>query len=133
MFFPNFFTFVQVQDEFTTIATQILSSCGFEESPLMKIPNSPRTHIAIMNSYEQRRISRERANKVFRKWDHCEITFQIEKVQMWPHYNRETGERKLMCCFKVKSPTIEAICEDLGWEVTSVHYNMHMSVSEKYE
>ena len=132
MFFPNFFTFVQVQDEFTTIATKILSSHGFEESALMEIPNSPRTHISIMNSYEQRRLSREKAYEVLRKWRYCEITFQIEKVQMWEHYYRETGEQKLMYCFKVKSPMIEDIREDLGCQPKSLNYNMHMSVSEKY-
>jgi hypothetical protein len=132
MFFPNFFTFIQVQDEFTTIATQLLSSCGFEESALMESSNSPRTHISIMNRFEQRRVSRQRAYQVLRRWRDCEVTFQIEKVQMWVHLSKETGEQRLNCCFKVKSATIEAIRVDLGWEPENIHYNMHMSVSEKY-
>ena len=131
MFLPNFFTFIQVNDDFTHLATEILSSFGFEEGPLMRRANTPRTHISVMNTFEQRRVSQERANQVKRKWRNRKITFSIEKVQIWRHFVRETGDSKLVCCFKVKSAMIEAIRKDLGWTPTSTHYNMHMSVSEK--
>ena len=132
MFFPNFFTFIQVDDNFTHLATEILASCGFEEGPLMSRPNTPRTHISVLNSFEQRRVPEETAYQVERKWRNREVPFRIETVEIWRHIKKETGEQKLLCCFKVKSAMIEAIREDLGKEPTSIHYNMHMSVSEKY-
>ena len=85
-----------------------------------------------MNGFEQRRVSRERAYQVQRKWNNREVTFQIEKVEMWVHRGKNTEDLKLLCCLKVKSATIDAIRADLGWRPYSIHYNMHMNVSEKY-
>ena len=131
MFFPNFFTFVQVSDEFGIKATQILSSSEFQLSHLMEKDDSPRTHISVMNSTEQRQVPQWRAYQVRRKWHDWEVPFQIEKVQIWVRTSNRTQERKLMCCLKIKSELIETIRMDLGCEPSSSHYNMHMMVSEK--
>ena len=131
MFIPGFFTCIQVSDEFAIKATQILSTSGFELSPLMEKQNSPRTHISVMNSTERRQVPQWRAHQVRRKWQNCEIPFLIENVQMWVHTSNETQERKLLCCLKIKSELIKIIRVDLGCEPSSTHYNMHMVVSEK--
>ena len=131
MFFPNFFTFVQVHDDFANIATEILSSSGFRQGSLMEKRNTPRTHISIMNKREQRRVSKMKAYEVQNKWRGSKVTFQIEKVQMWWHYC-QGEEKKLVCCFKINSAMIDAIREDLGLDPYSFDYNMHMSISEKY-
>ena len=97
----------------------------------MRRYNTPRTHISVMNNHEQSRVPEEVANHVRRKWLNKMITFSIEKVQIWRHVVKETGDPKLVCCFKVKSAMIEEIRMDLGWTPTSEQYNMHMSVSKK--
>ena len=132
MFLQNLFTCIKVRNEYSTIATQLLSPYGFQESPLTEKANSPGTHISIINGFEQRRVSRERAYQVQRKWKNSEVTFQIEKVEMWVHRGKNTEDLKLLCCLKLKSATIDAIRADLGWRPYSIHYNMHMNVSEKY-
>ena len=98
----------------------------------MSRANTPRTHISVLNSFEQKRVPEETAYQVERKWRNREVPFEIETVEIWRHIKKERGEHKLLCCFKVKSAMIEAIRENLGKEPTSIHYNMHMSVSEKY-
>ena len=74
----------------------------------MSRANTPRTHISVLNSFEQRRVPEETAYQVERKWRNREVPFEIETVEIWRHIKKERGEH------------------------TYIHYNMHMSVSEKY-
>ena len=131
MFFPKYFSCIKVMDDFSTISSNILSTYGFQEVSLMKIPDSPRTHISIMNNYEQRRVTKYQAYRTARKWQGCEVTFKICAVNMCIHNVRNTQEKKLLCSFQVHSPTIDAIRIDLGCSPLNEYYNMHMTVCEK--
>ena len=131
MFFPNFFTCIQVQDEFSITCSQVLSEYGFQEIALLHKPNSPRTHISVMNGYEQKRVTKNRAYKTSRRWQECEVSFKIESVSMWIHNIKNGNGYKLLCSFQVYSPMIENMRVDLGCDLSNVYYNMHMTVSEK--
>ena len=131
MFFPNFFTCIQVQDNFSTICTQVLSEYGFQEIALLHKPNSPRTHISVMNKYEQKRVSKKTAYKTWNKWQELEVSFKIESVSMWIHKIKNGNGYKLLCSFQVYSHMIEDVRVDLGCDLSNEHYNMHMTVSEK--
>ena len=131
MFFPNCFSCIKVNDDFSTISSKILSAYGFQEVSLMKVPDSPRTHISIMNNYEKKRVKKYRAYRTARKWQDCEVTFRIYAVTMCIHNVKNTQHKKLLCSFQIHSPTIDAIRIDLGCSPSNVYYNMHMTVCEK--
>ena len=107
-FLQNGFTYISISDAFSRIPTEIMHPFGFREVTLMNKPNTPRTHISVMNYAEQRRVSRRR-----------------------PHTVQETGEKKWNCCLKTTSNHIEAIRVDLGLEHESESFNINLTVCEK--
>jgi hypothetical protein len=127
----NCFTYVQIPDVFSTIPTEILKQIGYQEVPLMAKVDSPRTHISVMTTVEQRRTTRSRAKKVWKKWKDKKINFKIVDVQIWPHTTKETEERKWICSFSVRSQQVEEIRADLGWQPMQHFYNMHITLCEK--
>lgn len=127
----NCFTYVQIPDVFSTIPTEILKQIGYQEVPLMAKVNSPRTHISVMTTVEQRRTTRSRAKKVWKKWKDKKNNFKIVDVQIWPHTTKETEERKWICSFSVRSQQVEEIRADLGWQPMQHFYNMHITLCEK--
>ena len=60
----NLFMYVKVSDQFSKEATKILANYGFEEALSMKTPGSPKIHVSILTSWEQKRSSKMRMKKL---------------------------------------------------------------------
>ena len=127
----NCFTYIKVSDEFSSIPTEILRPHGYQGLSIMKKQNSPRTHISVLTSVEQRKTSRDKLHEVWNKWRSIDIPFKITSVEIWLHTSKETGARTYLCGYLVSSPIIEEIRVDLGWKPKQKYYNMHISTCEK--
>jgi hypothetical protein len=126
----NKYTCIRVGDEFAARATQLLHSAGFTMVPLMMKKHSPRTHITVLTSNEQFRLSRPKLYDAYRKWKKIEVTFKIEEVQMWPKIDKDTGRTKIMCCLIVSSDQIDSLRRELDYDEND-YFNMHLTLCEK--
>ena len=128
----NLYTYVQVDNQFSTKAAEVLLPAGFKKVSRMQKKYSPMTHISTLNNYERVRVQRSRVYSTYKKWKNATIFFKIESVEMFLKRDKETGGLKIVCCLKIRSNRIEFIREDLGWPAKSLHFNMHMSLCEKF-
>ena len=126
----NLFTFVKVDDKFSIITTENMKHLDYKRLPMMLKPFTPGTHITVMTNYEQKRVSRAKLWKVYNKWKDVEVLFKIKGVELYPHQVKD-GEEKMICTFEISSDTIDHIRLDLGLDVKTKYYNMHMSLCER--
>ena len=128
----NLYTYVQVDNQFSTKAAEVLHPAGFKMVSWMRKKCSPMTHISTLNNYERDRVQRSRVYSTYRRWKNATIYFKIEAVEMWIKRDKETGGLKIVCCLKIRSNRIDFIREDLGWPAKSLNFNMHITLCEKF-
>ena len=128
----NLFTFIDIDNNFSYLPTDILARNGFTLVPLMHKKFSPKSHISTMTNHEQDDIvKREDVDFTFDKWRDTDITFEIEDLQLDYHRDKNSGRMKIVCILIVSSPIIEAIRRDLGMRDYSDFYCCHIKVCEK--
>ena len=129
----NLFTYVRISDEFSYLATEILAPLGFTLVPLMDKEFSPKTHISLLNNYEQDFVvQRVNVENTFRTWRSRDITFKIEELKFSEQRDKNTGLMKNVCMLTVSSTNIETIREDLGVEAKSDYYSCHIKLCENF-
>ena len=130
----NLFTYARISDEFSYLATEILAPLGFTLVPLMHKDFSPKTHISLLNNYEQDFVvQRVNVDNTYRKWESKEITFKIEEVAFSKQRDKNTGLMKNVCMLRVSSTHIEEIREDLFVDPLSEYYSCHIKLCENFE
>jgi hypothetical protein len=128
----NLFTYIDIDNNFSYLPTDILAPHGFTLVPLMRKRFSPKSHISMMTNHEQDHIvEREDVNFTYDKWRDTDITFEIEDIQLDCHRDKNSGHMKIVCILIVSSPIIEAIRRDLGMRDNSDFYCCHIKVCEK--
>ena len=125
----NLYTYIKTDNKFSYLTTEILAPSGFQLVPLMHKKFSPKSHISLMTNHEQDHIvHKKNVQCAYRKWRNVEIPFKIEMVEM----TLLKIQPKIICSFKISSDKIESIRRDLGLEVTSDYYFMHITLCEKF-
>ena len=130
-FWRNCYTYVQVDDVFSSIPLQTMGPLGYEEVPLMSKEGSPKTHVTVMSATERNHMPRWRLRNVINKWKNQEIDFEIEGVESWYHTRQGSGQNKWVYVFKIESKMIRQIRLELGLQPFQEYYNMHMTLCEK--
>ena len=69
-FNKNLYTCLKVSNRYGTIAANMLAELGFHLTETHLKPGDPKTHISVINKYEQfKKLKREVAERVMEKWE----------------------------------------------------------------
>ena len=79
----NLFTYIDIDNNFTYLPTDILAPHGFTLPPLMQKRYGPKSHISMMSNHEQDNIvKRENVEFTFDMWRDVDITLRL-KIFSW--------------------------------------------------